>query len=144
MFGRLTRLPCKAQYLVDGNHDSGKRFIYKEAVVARGLEEHEEVYPLTVGNLIFVGQSLHIYVGNQSIYMQHYAPYIWPEMSKGGVCCTGHSHSNCPELNPSTGTQRILDVGLDNAIKYNGTPFFSYNEIMAILGKRVNAPRDHH
>jgi len=129
----------------NGNHVSGHRQIYREAAKARGFADHELVYPLKVNNLTFVGDQLLMWIDGVSVYCQHYAPLIWPEMKAGHYALAGHSHGRCPELNPGDATHgRIMDVGTDNAITFNGTPFFSWQEIQRIMQGKPIVCRDHH
>jgi hypothetical protein len=155
-FRQTTTWPGK-QLHVWGNHRSGATQIYREGVRTKLFEmtaggdvhgtniESISVYPITVNNLTFVGESLHAWIDGFSIYMQHYAPYIWPEIGHGGGCTCGHSHSSCEPLNPDDKSQgAILDVGLDNAIKLNGTPFFTFDEVKRILNAKGKRIKDHH
>lgn len=143
-FLNYTRLPCKEHYYVWGNHLSGSRQIYQEAVKAQyGLDL--EVYPVKVNYLTFMGHFFWVYIDGVSVYCQHYAQYIWPELSKLGVHCCGHSHSACKELNPEGGAQgKILEIGVDNAIKYRNSPFFRWEDVRGIMNKREVIKKDHH
>lgn len=153
-FRQTTTWPGR-QLHVWGNHRSGATQIYHEGI--RRLREDwgvnagdtapitHEIYPIIVNNLTFVGESLHAWVDGFSIWMQHYAPYIWPEIGHGGGCVVGHSHGSCDPLNPGNKEQgAILDVGLDNAIKLNGTPFFTVDEVKRILNAKGKVAKDHH
>lgn len=145
-FRQTTLWPGKC-YHVWGNHRSGATQIYRAAVQEHiiDLAGVMEVYPITVNNLTFVGESLHAWIDGFSIYMQHYAPFIWPEIGHGGGACVGHSHGSCAPLNPGNKEQgAILDVGLDNAIKANGTPFFTADEVKRILNAKGKKIKDHH
>jgi calcineurin-like phosphoesterase family protein len=153
-FRQTTMWPGR-QYHVWGNHRSGATQIYRQGIEdmfsvfgPSPLKDGDcryEVYPITVNNLTFVGESMHVWVDGYSIYMQHYAPYIWPEIGHGGGCCCGHSHSSCAPLNPDNKEQgAILDIGLDNAIKTNGTPFFTAAEVLRILRAKGKKVKDHH
>lgn len=144
-FLRLTQLPCAAHYHINGNHLSGAKTVYQELIKELGLSDGMEAYPVKKNNLTFVGDNLHAFIDGQSVYMQHYAPYIWPEVSKGGWALVSHSHGNCKELNPENTTfGKIIEIGVDNAIKYNGTPFFTWSEIKQIMSKKQIRLSDHH
>lgn len=149
-FRRMTMLPCKNHYMLWGNHMSGAKQIYREALQTKlnwapVMADNMEVYPITVNNLTFVGVEQHFWIEGISVYCQHYAQYIWPEMSKDGFCLCGHSHSNCAELNPEAKTHgKILDVGIDNAVRFNGTPFFSWEEVKRIMQSKPKLQKDHH
>lgn len=152
---RQTTIWPGRQLICNGNHRSGHTQIYKEGMKAfLDGRSHDkviadsisfEIYPITVNNLTFVGESLHAWIDGFSIYMQHYAPFIWPEIGHGGGACVGHSHGSCEPLNPGNKEQgSILDVGIDNAIKLNGTPFFTVDEVKRILISKGKKIKDHH
>lgn len=128
-----------------GNHFSGLKQIYREAAKTRGLADHEILYPLSMGNVTLMGESMMAYIQGQAIYMQHYATYIWPEIGDGGWHLMGHSHGRAKDLNPECMTfGKALDIGLDNAIKYTGTPFFTFSQVRDIMAKKPVITRDHH
>lgn len=156
-FDRLASQFSKRHYILTGNHFSGMRQSYNarlnelklNGVVGNSeLEDalhSAEVFPLAYKNLVFVGDTFPIFVDNISVYMQHYPQYVWPEQGGGGYCLCGHCHGNAKELNPADATHgRILDVGLDNAISYNQTPFFSWDDIRKIMDKKPVVSHDHH
>lgn len=143
-FRQFTLLPGRILAL-SGNHWSGFRQVYREAAKARGIEEHETIYPLTVNNLTFMGESMHAFIDGVSVYMTHYAQYIWPEMKAGGWSLVGHSHGRCVELNPEDTTHgKALDVGVDNAIRLTQTPFFTWDQVQRIMAKKPIVTHDHH
>lgn len=130
------------QLHVWGNHHSGSKQAYVHSLGGiRGIE----TYPMSHHNLSFVGHQLHCFIDGVSVYCQHYASYIWPEMKAGGFALCGHSHSRCVELNPDNTTHgRILDVGVDNAIAHNGTPFFTWTQVQDIMSRKPIVTHDHH
>jgi calcineurin-like phosphoesterase family protein len=145
-FDVLASLFAKEHYLLNGNHLSGMKWAYRKTLPDAGVNpDKAELYPLKYRNITFMGGMLHVFIDGISVYMQHYAPYVWPELSSGGYALCGHSHGNCPELNPANVTQgRVLDIGIDNAVKYNGSPFFSWEEIKKIMDRKPIVKRDHH
>lgn len=146
-FRQLTTWPGM-QYHVEGNHWSGTKQIYQEDLAAQFPSINpttHSIYPLKVNNLIFMGDMLHAWIDGISVYAQHYASYLWPELGGGNFAICGHSHSRAVELNPEAITHgKILDCGVDNAISYNGTPFFSWEDIKRIMAKKPVIQRDHH
>lgn len=134
------------QRLVNGNHWSGQKQIYDGAISAAVLPGAARwIYPVKVNNLTYMGDQLHVFIDGQSVYMQHYAPYIWPELGAGGFACCGHSHGRAVDLNPDCVTfGKALDIGVDNAIAFNGTPFFSWDEVKRIMSHKPVVKRDHH
>lgn len=142
-YRQMTNWPGRVLSLA-GNHFSGLKQIYREAVKSR-IADHETLYPVTMGNITLMGESMHAYIDAQSVYMQHYAPYIWPEIGAGGFACAGHSHGRAGALNPDAVNHgKVVDCGVDNAIAFNGTPFFSWDEIKRIMAKKPVVARDHH
>ncbi len=152
-FRQFTSWPGRKLF-VWGNHFSGQRQIYFEAI-QRTLEDWgcgatgaglplPEIYPIRYNDLTFVGDSLHAWIDGQSIWMSHYAPLIWPEMGNGGWAIAAHSHGSCAQLNPDHKDGLILDAGVDNAIKLNQTPFLSWSEVSAIMGRKRKKVIDHH
>jgi calcineurin-like phosphoesterase family protein len=155
-FRETTTWPGK-QYIVNGNHVSGHRQIYQEGV--RGYLEDiganaagtcdvatlPLIYPIKFNNLTFIGDYMIAYIDGVSVFMQHYPLYIWPELSAEGIHLHGHCHRRALDLNPEAQTHgKVCDIGLDNAIAYNGTPFFSWPEIVKIMATKPVAKRDHH
>lgn len=141
-FTHLTQYPGR-QYLINGNHWSGQKQVYRFF----GADENEEgfSYPRRANNLTFVGDTLLAYIDGVSVYMQHYPCFVWPELSKGGIHLHGHCHRRLAESNPErTDTGKVLDVGVDNAIAYNGTPFFSWDDVKSIMATKPVVKRDHH
>jgi calcineurin-like phosphoesterase family protein len=147
-FLNYTRLSCKEHFYVWGNHQSGSKQIYQEAVKAQYNTEGVEIYPIQVNSLTFIGHYFWAYIEGFSVYCQHYAQYIWPELSKGGICLSGHSHGTCKVLSPDAGWMnhegRVMDIGLDNAIKYRNSPFFRWEDVKKIMEKREIIKKDHH
>lgn len=153
-FRQTTMWPGQ-QYLINGNHWSGQRQIYYGAFsdmfeafgpypIESTLEQHC-LYPVQINNLTYLGDMIETFIDSISVAMQHRAPYLWAEIGDGGYALCGHSHGGCKELNPDDTTHgRILDIGVDNAIPYNGTPFFSWEEIQRIMAKKPIRKRDHH
>jgi len=139
------------QYFINGNHWSGQRQIYTgvlDAIRVFGdgvLAPEQMVYPAKINNLTYLGDMIETYIDGTSVAMQHRAPYLWAEIGAGGFALCGHSHGRCAELNPADTKQgRILDVSLDNAIAYNHTPFFSWDDIKRIMVTKPVVKRDHH
>lgn len=97
-------------------------------------------------DLIFLGYEETLKIDNMFLYCRHMAPFIFDKMKyENYICLCGHSHGNCKEINiESTNFNKILDVGVDNAKKYNGTPFFKFEEVVEIMKKKSIRIWDHH
>jgi hypothetical protein len=74
------------------------------------------------------------------------APVIWDKMKyENQVCLCGHSHGNFKDININTDKLgKILDVGVDNAIKHNGNAFFALEDVDAIMKTKAIKIHDHH
>lgn len=145
-FRELTTWPGK-QLHIWGNHWSGAKQVYQHTLGAQHDIQNREFYPLETGlvGFAFVGHQLHAFIDGVSVYMQHYPVYIWPEMKEGSFHVHGHCHGRAPELNPDNTTHgRILDVGVDNAIAHNGTPFFTWAQVQDIMSRKPIVTHDHH
>ena len=75
-------------------------------------------------------------VGEQLIYLCHYAMRVWNRSHYGSWMLYGHSHGSLPD-DPSA---LSIDVGVDC---HNYRPI-SYEEIVEIMRKKVYVPKDHH
>jgi len=144
-FRRYANLPGRI-YGLSGNHPSGLKQLYREALAAMGLSsEHQTLYPVKIANFTLMGESMHAFIDGVSVYMQHYPCYVWPELGAGGFHLHGHCHGRLPQSNvATTDAGKVLDIGVDNAIAYNGTPFFSWDEVKTIMARKPVVKRDHH
>jgi len=164
----------KAQkFWIWGNHYSWELPIYEKAlnIITNTLQSDlfdgaldYDIYPLTTNlynfdttiglklqqddeNLItFFGQSASFHIGHTIYFCRHMAPLIWDRQKYDNfVCLCGHSHGNLECAKPSVLKEgKILDIGVDNAILTNGTPFFTIEEIDKILSKKKIKIYDHH
>lgn len=140
----LRDIRCKV-LMTWGNHVSGIKQIYKTAM---GDEDCEE-YPLQMfpdREIWMMGETLTLSLGKRrKYYCQHMAPMVWDNMKYGVPALVGHSHGNLQGANlDDSGIGKILDVGVENAIKHNGTPFFSLDEVDEIIAKKPIRFWDHH
>jgi hypothetical protein len=74
----------------------------------------------------------------------HFPISIWNHKQHGAMMLTGHSHGNFEQSNLQSTDSKILDVGVDNAIKYNGNCVFNWNDIKKIMNKKTIQNLDHH
>jgi calcineurin-like phosphoesterase family protein len=139
----MLRFPCET-LMVWGNHNSGVYQAYKDHIPP-GFERCE-IYPLKITpNITMMGSDFVLQVDKDLFYVRHMAPLIWESINKSCKCIIGHSHGNLIGANPTdSGLGKILDVGVENSIKYNGTAFFNINEINEIMSKKSFNPIDHH
>jgi hypothetical protein len=105
-----------------------------------------DVYPLKIAeNVTLMGDDFIVSIDGKTFYCNHFAPLVWDHQQHGRPCCHGHSHSGLHGSQPwEYDSGKILDVGVDNAIKYNKTPFFSFREILEIMESKPQKTYDHH
>lgn len=75
-------------------------------------------------------------VGNQLIWLSHYAHRVWDRSHHGVWHLYGHSHGSLPD-DPNS---MSFDVGVDC---HNYSPL-SFDEVAAIMTKKTFKPIDHH
>jgi predicted phosphodiesterase len=164
----MNRIHAQVFY-VFGNHESYHSKVYADAVNQYnvGADKHTRVniFPLSVmhgtthnfvgvsykvnDDLIrcttYFGEEGYFQIGNMFYFCRHMAPLIWDKMKyENYVCLCGHSHGNSKELNVDNKAGKILDVGMDNAMKYNGSAFFKIEEVDAIMKTKTVKIYDHH
>lgn len=96
--------------------------------------------------IVFFGEELYFKIGGKHYFCRHMAPLIWDKMKEENfVSLCGHSHGNLNIGKPDVfDGGKILDVGVDNAIKHNGSAFFEIEEIDEIMNKKPIKTYDHH
>lgn len=145
-FVRETLAEIKAKVImVWGNHNAGIKQLYKEALAAKGLSNCE-LYPLEIApNVQMLGDQFVLQVDRRSYHVQHMAPMIWDKQAYGVPAIIGHSHSRLTGAGPfDNEIGKVLDVGVDNALIYNQTPFFSIEEIDKIMETKNVREWDYH
>ena len=97
------------------------------------------------GTITYFGEECYLRINNSFIFCRHMAPLIWDKMKyENYYALCGHSHGNCDKLNVDSQFGKIFDVGVDNAIKYNGSAFFKIAEIEQIMKNKSVKIFDHH
>jgi predicted phosphodiesterase len=139
----IERIPCET-LMVWGNHNSGVYQAYKNNMPV-GFENHE-IYPLRIAkNVTMMGESFLLDVDRDRFFCTHMAPLVFHDQNRGRVCLCGHSHSNLKQINPDRDDfGKILDCGVENAKRFNGTAFFDIDEVVDILAKKKSGNLDHH
>lgn len=162
----LSTIRAKHYYAANGNHESFVSKIYQESVKRQfGIKETDplnfEVYPFscrTMGdfwtgdigdekdaNIVFLGESSTFQIGNMFLYCRHMAPLIWDKMKyENQVSLVAHSHGNLKTATVHYPEPKQLDIGVDNAKKYNGTCFFKFEDICDIMKHKKVKTFDHH
>ena len=96
-------------------------------------------------HIVYFGEDVTFHIGNMFYYCRHMAPLIWDKMKYDNyVALCGHSHGNCKVINIDHKKGKILDVGMDNAIKYNGTAFLPMQDVDNIMKTKSINIIDHH
>lgn len=143
--GYLRSLKCRKIYFIWGNHESSTSKIYQEALNdAFGGPVPFQAYPLDWENVTFLGTEAFVVVDGQTIHLHHFAHLIWDSMQHGVWHLCGHSHGNCEQINPECKEGKILDVGVDNALKLGGKPVLSFAQVAAAMAKKNLVVIDHH
>jgi hypothetical protein len=97
--------------------------------------------------LTFFGESILFNIDNNSFFAKHMVSGVWPRYNKDTptMHLHGHSHGSYHGSQPNDlNSGKRLDVGIDNAIKYNGTCFFKYEEVLEIMKHKNFHKVDHH
>lgn len=100
-------------------------------------------HPLEDGSpsITFLGSQAIIQVNKQLIHLCHMAPKIW---TRGAIALFGHSHGDLHGAQPEDRDGgKVLDCGIENSLKYNGTAFFTYEEVLKIMDKKPKISLDH-
>lgn len=96
--------------------------------------------------IVYFGEEGYFQIGNSFFFCRHMAPLIWDKMKyENYFSICGHSHGNLEIAKPSHKNDgKILDVGVDNAIEYNGSAFFKVEEVNDIMNRKKVKIYDHH
>jgi calcineurin-like phosphoesterase family protein len=139
----MLTFPCET-LTIFGNHQSGIRQLYQQHL-PKGFEGCE-LYPMKITpNITLMGYEFLLDIDHDRFYCRHMAPLIWPDQNKNRFALIGHSHSNLIQANPGqNGFGKMLDVGVENAKKYNETAFFTIEEVCGIMRQKEDASFDHH
>jgi calcineurin-like phosphoesterase family protein len=133
LFGRtdrlivvLRRLNFKKLYFIWGNHDS----------TMKDFKSILSLYPDLKDRIVFLGGLAEITVDGQDIILCHYALRVWNGSHHGSWHLYGHSHGSLPDDPHSLS----FDVGVDC---HKLMPL-SFDEVKAIMAKKLWKPIDHH
>lgn len=119
--------------------------VSKETKLGLPGDSIPEVSKTEMKKIVFYGEEVNLNIGNLNLYCRHMAPLIWDHMKEDSFpALCGHSHGNCEKINLEHKEGKILDVGVDNAMKYNGTAFFTIEDIGNIMKTKVTKIHDHH
>jgi len=145
----LNDIKCET-YLLAGNHPSGIKQSYQRAktdfLERNNFYTTAEILPLSIApNVVFMGDQFLVSIDGRKFFCNHFASKTWDGMQHGWGYLHGHSHGGLEGSQPDElNDGKILDCGVDNALKYNKTPFFSFQEVCKILDKKPIKLVDHH
>jgi calcineurin-like phosphoesterase family protein len=142
----LDAIPCET-YMCWGNHNSGLKTSYQRAKNNYLAERFDDVdiYPLKIArNVTMMGDAFYVSIDRRKFYCNHFAPTIWDGMQHGWGCVCGHSHGSLEIANYYNDEMKLLDVGIDNALKYHGKPLFEFKDVCEIMDKKTLYAPDHH
>lgn len=144
----LSRIKCRTLMLW-GNHPAGIKDLYQAVspkVYNLGLDVYQEIYPLEIAHEKWVmGNDFYFTFKRKRYYCNHYPQIIWDGVQHGVPCLNGHSHSNFDKANPDEKDfGKMMDCGIDNALKTVNRPFFWLDEIDAIMKTKTQKAWDHH
>jgi hypothetical protein len=96
-------------------------------------------FPLQV--MTFLGTSANIQIDKRLIHLSHMAPLIW---ERGAVALLGHSHGDLEGAQPSDKSRgKMFDCGIENSKNYNGSAFFTFEDVVRIMDSKPNISLDH-
>lgn len=134
----LSRINCKNINKLWGNHHSNTYRLYKKEVFEQYGRNDIEIYPLTIGNLTFVGNHVEIQVGKQRIVMNHFPLHSWNSMSRGCYMLSGHQHLSDKTRLAEFPIGKVLDVGIDSG------KIWSFDDIDDVMSTKTFVVVDHH
>ncbi len=77
-------------------------------------------------------------IGQSAVVACHYPIAVWDGQHWGAMHVCGHTHGGyIPSLPDSLNSGKLLDVGVDVALKTVQRPFFEWPEVKAILDKKI-------
>ena len=135
----IKRINCQHIHYIWGNHNSRIRELYEETMSREFQRNDIEVYPYTVGRLIYQGYYKEITVEGQAIVLHHYPHDIFNQQQKSSWQLSGHSHYGNPRTQVTFIDKKILDVSWDGHKKP-----LSFTEIQKIMSNKKNIKSDSH
>jgi len=119
-------------YYIYGNHEGKIKMVnnYK---------------PSNLTNIHFLGDYRLLSVDKQQVVLSHYPFAVWDHQHHGAWHLCGHSHGSYHNSKHTTkDCGKILDVGVETCIAFNGTPLLSWSEVVSIMDSKQHLHNDHH
>lgn len=134
----LSKINCKNINKLWGNHHSNTYRLYKQEMLKQYSRDDIEVYPLTMGNLTYLGNHVEIQVGKQRIIMNHFPLHSFNKMGRSSWMLSGHSHLTDKTRCPEYPLGKTLDVGIDSG------KIWSFSDIEDVMSTKTFVQVDHH
>lgn len=97
------------------------------------------------GTMTFLGESAQFKFNNFNFDCRHMAPMLWEKKKYPNyVSLFGHSHGNLADSQPNDFMGKKMDIGVDNAKKFNNKPYFLLEEVIDIMSTKNVISLDHH
>lgn len=145
-FEKVSKWPAKHHFLLWGNHNSGSKDAYRNAMKAVFNDEDGEYYPMQHNNIIFIGNQVEMKLDHKNLVLSHFPLAIHNNCGKGWLHLCGHSHNTFESTRYSTEIGLTCDCGVECALEYSGNtkPFFEWEDIKQIMSKKKFVKKDHH
>ncbi len=148
----MRRLQFNTLWTHLGNHNSGHKLVYAEALREQfpqcfeGNDMVNEVYPLSWQvdgdpnkTVIFLPEYSEATINGRRVIMCHFPIISHNKVGHGSWMICGHSHSSCALTNKDTGVGKRLDLGIESF----GRPI-TFAELRRFMDARPVHSYDHH
>lgn len=135
----LSKIKCKNIHVLWGNHESNMYRLYKQEVKRQFNLDDAEVYPLRMGNVVFMGNHLEIQIGKKKICMNHFPMRIWNKSHHNSWMLSGHSHLNDAQRRPDFPLAKAMDAGWDWK-----NDVWTFDELEDVMSTKTVELIDHH
>jgi calcineurin-like phosphoesterase family protein len=145
----IRRLNFGTLYTLLGNHNSGVKVAYNEALKIQYPEAAllgAEVYPLSIHvdgdplkKVVFLPEYVEANINGQRCTLCHFPIASHHKVGHGSWMCAGHSHSSLPMTNKDTGVGKRIDLGIESF----GRPI-TFAELKRFMDARPTHSYDHH
>jgi len=134
----LSAVKCQNIRYLWGNHESNMYRLYKQEIERQYGLKDVEIYPIRMGNVVFIGNHVEIRVGKKHVVLNHFAMRIHNKSHHGSICLSGHSHLTDKERHPDYPLGLSMDCGWD--WKKN---LWSWDEIVEVMSTKERVLLDH-
>jgi len=138
VIGWLNSIKCQNIMMLFGNHESQMYRLYKQEMFKQFGTDDIEIYPLRMGNVVFLGNHQEIWIGKQQIIMNHFPLRIWHGDARSSWMLSGHSHLQDKGRRPESADQKGLDLGWDYK-----NDVWTYSEIEDVMSTKSIRILDH-